>query len=109
MLFNASKYTGDGGETWLTVAVVGDAIVITVSDNGIGITAEALPNIFEPFVQDRYAVGFNATGLGIGLTVVRELVQAHGGTVAASSAGTGRGSEFAVTLPLARLTDPHPE
>jgi signal transduction histidine kinase len=77
-----------------------DVIVLTVSDNGIGITAEALPRIFEPFVQDQHAIGFSGSGLGIGLTVVRELVEAHGGSVVASSAGSGFGSQFVVTLPL---------
>ena len=73
---------------------------MTLSDNGIGITADALPNIFEPFVQDPQAIGFNGVGLGIGLTVVRELVEAHDGTVTATSAGSGLGSRFVVTLPL---------
>lgn len=82
--------------------VVDDVIVMTVSDNGIGITAEALPNVFDPFVQDPHAIGFSGVGLGIGLTVVHELVAAHGSTVAASSAGSGLGSQFVVTLPLTR-------
>jgi len=102
LLDNASKYTPESGEIGLVVVVVDDAIVITVSDSGIGITAEALPTIFEPFVQDIQAIGFNEAGLGIGLTVVRELVKAHSGTVVASSAGSGLGSQFVVTLPLAR-------
>lgn len=100
LLGNASKYTQDGGEIALSVAVVNAAIEMTVSDNGIGITAEALPSIFEPFVQDSHAIGFNGVGLGIGLTVVRELVEAHGGSVVASSGGSGRGSQFVVTLPV---------
>jgi signal transduction histidine kinase len=58
-----------------------------------------MPKVFEPFVQDAHAVGFNGGGLGIGLTVVRELVNAHGGSVIASSAGSGLGSQFVVTLP----------
>jgi len=70
-----------------------------VSDNGIGITAAALPHIFDAFVQESHAVGFNGMGLGIGLSVVRELIEAHGGTVVATSAGIGRGSQFVVTLP----------
>ena len=74
---------------------------MTVSDNGIGIVAQALPHIFEPFVQDARASGLHGTGLGLGLTVVRELVEAHGGTVTARSAGSGLGSQFVVTLPLA--------
>jgi len=100
LLDNASKYTQVGGDIGLSVVVVEDAIVITVSDSGIGIAAEALPTVFEPFMQDTHAVGFNGIGLGIGLTVVRELVEAHGGNVAASSAGSGLGSQFVVTLPL---------
>lgn len=100
LLDNASKYTQVGGEIGLSVAAAEGAIVMTVSDNGIGITAEALPHVFEPFVQDKHAIGFNGTGLGIGLTVVRELVDAHGGSVVASSAGSGFGSQFVVTLPL---------
>ncbi len=100
LLDNASKYTPNGGQIELSVVVVEDAIEVTLSDNGIGITADTLPNIFEPFVQDPHAIGFNGVGLGIGLTVVRELVEAHGGTVTAASAGSGLGSRFVVTLPL---------
>jgi diguanylate cyclase (GGDEF)-like protein len=100
LIDNASKYTPDGGAVELAVEVVGANVVLTVSDSGIGITAAALPNIFEPFVQDAHAIGFHGAGLGIGLTVVRELVGAHGGSVVASSEGTGRGSRFVVTLPL---------
>lgn len=100
LLDNASKYTQDGGEIRLSVMVVDDAIKITVSDSGIGISTEMLPTIFEPFVQDAHATGFNGEGLGIGLTVVRELVEAHGGSVVVSSAGRGHGSEFVVTFPL---------
>ena len=100
LLDNASKYTQVGGDIGLSVVGVEDAIVITVSDSGIGIVAEALPTVFEPFMQDTHAVGFNGIGLGIGLTVVRELVEAHGGSVAASSAGSGLGSQFVVTLPV---------
>jgi two-component sensor histidine kinase len=101
LLDNASKYTPDGGEIALTAVVVDGAIVITVSDSGIGIATEALPRVFEPFVQDARAIGFNGAGLGIGLTVVRELVEGHGGSVVARSAGIGLGSQFVVTLPLA--------
>ena len=101
LLDNASKYTPERGEIRLSVVVADDAIVLSVADNGIGITPEALPNVFEPFVQDTHAIGFHSGGLGIGLTVVRELVEAHAGTVVASSAGTGLGSRFVVTLPLA--------
>ena len=100
LLDNASKYTPNGGQIALCVHVVDETVVVSVSDNGIGITGELLPRVFEPFVQDEHAIGFNGAGLGIGLTVVRELVDAHGGQVTASSAGTGLGSRFTVTLPL---------
>jgi diguanylate cyclase (GGDEF)-like protein len=100
LLDNASKYTPDGGEIELSVVVVDDAVVMTVSDSGIGISAETLPRVFDPFVQDTHAIGFNGMGLGIGLTVVRELVEAHGGRIVASSPGKGLGSRFVVTLPL---------
>ena len=100
LLDNASKYTQVGGEIGLSVTAVEDVLVLTVSDNGIGITAEALPRVFDPFVQDKHAIGFSGSGLRIGLTVVRELVEAHGGSVVASSAGSGFGSQFVVTLPL---------
>lgn len=100
LLDNASKYTQVGGEIGLSVTAAENVIIMTVSDNGIGITAEALPRVFEPFMQDKHAIGFSGSGLGIGLTVVRELVEAHGGSVVASSAGNGFGSQFVVTLPL---------
>jgi len=106
VLDNASKYTPEGGDIRLSVAVGDDAIVMTVSDSGIGITPEALPHVFEPFVRDARAIGFNGVGLGIGLTVVRELVEAHGGSVVAESAGSGLGSRFVVTLPRPNI---HPE
>ena len=100
LLDNASRYTPDGGRFGLVVVRQGDAMVMTVSDSGIGITAQALPQVFDPFVQDMQALGFNGVGVGIGLTVVRALVQAHGGSVTAHSAGSGLGSQFIVTLPL---------
>ncbi|RNF83336.1 diguanylate cyclase domain-containing protein [Montanilutibacter psychrotolerans] len=100
LLDNASKYTQKGGEIGLSVTVEGDAIAVTVSDSGIGITADALRKVFEPFVQEPHAIGFSGAGLGIGLTVVRELAESHGGAVVAHSAGTGLGSKFVVTLPL---------
>ncbi len=100
LLDNASKYTPVGGAIDLGVSAADGVMEMTVSDNGIGITAEALPGIFEPFVRGPHAIQFNGAGLGIGLTVVRELVEAHGGTVVARSAGSGCGSQFVVTLPL---------
>lgn len=100
LLGNAAKYTPANGTVELTVTAESGALKISILDNGIGISAEALPTIFDPYVQDVHAVVFNGTGLGIGLTVVRELVEAHGGKVTGGSAGDGQGSEFVVTLPL---------
>lgn len=100
LLDNASKYTPWGGAISLSVNLSEDRMRLTVADNGIGITADALPRIFEPFMQQPHAVEFNGVGLGIGLAVVRELVIAHGGSVSVSSAGMGQGSEFEVVLPL---------
>ncbi|WP_271194678.1 diguanylate cyclase domain-containing protein [Pseudomonas turukhanskensis] len=100
LLSNASKYTPDGGAIRLVVSASESVLTLTVSDDGIGITPSALPHIFDPFIQDTHAIGFNGAGLGIGLTVVRELLTGHGGTVSASSPGPGEGSVFTVTLPL---------
>ena len=100
LLDNASKYTPDGGKISLVAHVRQDKAVIRVRDNGIGISPGALSRVFEPFAQDAHATGFNGQGLGIGLTVVKELVEGHGGTVVVSSGGIGQGSEFVVTLPL---------
>ena len=100
LLDNASKYTPEHGHIRLETLVDGDKVVLAVVDNGIGITQAALETIFEPFVQEQHATLFNGTGLGIGLTVVRELVEGHGGTITVASAGQGSGSRFTVTLPL---------
>ncbi len=101
LLDNASKYTPKGGSISLTTRAERDAIVIVVADDGIGITADALAHIFELFVQDERALALQNGGLGIGLAVVRDLVEAHGGTVVARSEGTDHGSEFIVRLPIA--------
>jgi len=100
LLDNASKYTPEKGEIALELVLLDTCAVITVRDNGIGISAEALPTIFDLFVQDARALPHSSGGLGIGLSVVRDLVQAHGGSVVAHSVGRGRGSDFVVTLPL---------
>ena len=102
LLDNAAKYTPVGGQIGLSVRVRDDQLELAVSDSGIGISATALSEIFHPFVQDSHAVAFSGAGLGIGLTVVRELVEAHGGSVVANSDGPGKGSQFIVTLPLAK-------
>ena len=101
LLDNASKYTPDSGTIRLDAVIQGEQVVLTVADDGIGITPAAVPGIFEPFGQDSRAMGFNGASTGIGLPVVRALLTELGGTVVAHSAGNGRGSRFVVTLPLA--------
>ncbi|MGK2900819.1 MAG: diguanylate cyclase domain-containing protein [Burkholderiaceae bacterium] len=103
LLGNATSYSHDGGRIRLSVAVAGHEVVMTVSDVGAGIAPEAMAAIFDPFVRDPRASAVNQEGLGIGLTVVRAIVEAHGGRVVAASAGIGHGSEFVVTLPMAGL------
>ncbi len=105
LLDNASKYTSEGGGITLALETDCDTIVITVADNGIGITPDALPHIFELFVQDERALALQNGGLGIGLAVVRDLVEAHGGSVVAKSDGKDRGSEFVVRLPILRSAE----
>ncbi|WP_310384941.1 diguanylate cyclase domain-containing protein [Roseateles sp.] len=102
LLSNAIKYSHDRGDIRIRLLRQDQQAVIEISDAGIGITAQALQTIFEPFGQDPHALGLNGNGLGLGLglTVVREIIEAHGGTVRASSAGVGQGSQFIVTLPL---------
>lgn len=109
LIDNAAKYTHDHGQIEVTLEAHDDKALLIVADNGIGITAQALPRIFEPFAQDTQAIGFNGVGLGIGLTVVRALLQALGGSITASSAGSRQGSRFVVTLPRAgALAHPSP-
>jgi signal transduction histidine kinase len=105
LLENAAKYTHEDGEITMKALVLSESVEISITDNGIGITPQALPHIFDLFVQDDHAAAHNQGGLGIGLAVVRELVEAHGGTVVASSAGRDQGSKFTVTLPLAASLD----
>jgi two-component system CheB/CheR fusion protein len=104
LLTNAAKYTEPGGHIDLTVARDGTSIVLRVRDTGIGIAAELLPRIFDLFIQDDRSLARSQGGLGIGLTLVRKLVEMMGGTVTAQSAGCGKGSEFIVRLPC--LPDP---
>ena len=100
LLDNASKYSPNDTAIALSVRSDCGEGVITIIDHGIGIAEGILPTIFDLFVQDTSAISFAGDGLGIGLTVVRELVAAHGGTVAASSAGVNAGATFVVKLPL---------
>ena len=106
LLNNSAKYTDAGGEIWLTVQREDGWAVVSVRDTGAGIPPEMLPSVFELFTQiDRHADRAQG-GLGIGLTLVKSLVEMHGGTVQANSAGLGKGSEFVVRLPL--VPDRHP-
>jgi signal transduction histidine kinase/ActR/RegA family two-component response regulator len=100
LLNNAAKYTQQGGAITFSAKQEGDAAVLRVADNGFGITPEALPSIFELFAQEDRSLARADGGLGIGLTVVRAIVEMHGGVVTATSQGPGEGSEFEVTLPL---------
>ncbi len=100
LLDNASKYTPEGGEIALGMSMGEHSLSISVRDNGLGIAPDMLPLIFELFIQDSRAFAHSSGGLGIGLAVVRDLAEAHGGTVVGHSAGRDLGSEFVVTLPL---------
>ncbi len=100
LLNNACKFTDRGGHVWLTVGTEGGNAVIRVRDNGIGIDADHLPGIFDMFAQVDTSLERSRDGLGIGLTLVKTVVEMHGGTVRAQSAGLRRGSEFSVFLPL---------
>ncbi len=100
LLNNASKFTDAGGSIHLSLERDGDQAVIRVKDSGIGISVEQLPLIFDMFTQLDGSLERSQTGLGIGLTVVKNLVELHGGTVDAYSAGVGQGCEFVVRLPI---------
>lgn len=115
LLDNASKFTEHGGCIRLTVALQGEEAIIRVRDNGAGIAADQLPFVFDMFMQAEVAIQRSGTGLGIGLALVKNLVELHGGTVEAHSAGVGHGSEFVVRLPITHeapqqlrpITPPH--
>jgi PAS domain S-box-containing protein len=102
LIGNAVKYTPSGGRIWIKAVEEAGEAVIRIQDTGIGISAEMLPRIFEFFTQDAAAKKHAPGGLGVGLAVVRQLVELHHGTVAARSGGAGKGSEFVVRLPLAQ-------
>ncbi|MBV9490971.1 MAG: PAS domain-containing sensor histidine kinase [Verrucomicrobia bacterium] len=99
LLSNAAKYTNPRGRIWITAEARADAAIVRVKDSGIGIEAPMLPLIFNLFVQAERRTTRSVGGIGIGLTLVRQLVVLHGGTVEAFSAGLGKGSEFVVRLP----------
>jgi signal transduction histidine kinase/ActR/RegA family two-component response regulator len=99
LLNNAAKYTEPGGHVWLTVVRETEEAVIRVRDSGMGIAPEMLPHVFDLFTQAEWAVDRSQGGMGIGLALVRRLIDLHGGTITAHSAGVGQGSEFVVRLP----------
>jgi two-component system, sensor histidine kinase len=102
LLNNACKYTDPGGRIWIAARRDGDTAVVTVTDTGIGIPANALQDVFDMFSQVNARDSRSQTGLGIGLTLARSLIEIHGGSVSAASEGPGRGSQFTVRLPLAK-------
>jgi CheY-like chemotaxis protein/anti-sigma regulatory factor (Ser/Thr protein kinase) len=107
LLTNSAKYTRRGGRIWLSAERWQGGVVVSVRDTGVGIPAQAIPTIFDMFSQVDRSIERNSGGLGIGLALVKGLVEMHGGTVTAQSDGEGSGSTFTVTLPaLTDWTDP---
>jgi signal transduction histidine kinase len=102
LLNNAAKYTPESGRVQIFTFAEGGEAVVRVVDNGIGITRAQLEHVFDLFAQGERSLDRAAGGLGIGLTLARRIVEMHGGSIAARSAGPGKGSEFEVRLPLLR-------
>src|SRR5919106_1051588 len=102
LLSNAAKYTPEGGDVWLGIEEEGDEVVIRVRDTGVGIAPDLLPQIFDLFTQAQRTLDRSQGGLGVGLTVVRKVIEMQGGTTEAHSSGLGQGSEFIVRLPALR-------
>jgi PAS domain S-box-containing protein len=103
LLNNCAKYSQPGGHVWLTATRDGDQIAVAVRDDGIGIPASALSSIFDIFSQVDRSIERSTGGLGIGLALVKGLVEMHGGTVEAASPGPGKGSTFTVRLPVVEV------
>jgi signal transduction histidine kinase len=97
LLTNSAKYTGPGGHIYLSADACSDVVVIRVRDNGRGISPDLLPRIFDPYQRGNHP---EERGLGLGLALVKSLVELHGGSVAAYSQGLGMGSEFVVRMPV---------
>jgi PAS domain S-box-containing protein len=110
LLDNAIKYTDDGGRIGLRARVEADEVVIVVEDSGVGVDPELLPHVFDLFIQADRSLERKQGGLGLGLTLVRRLVEMHGGRVEAASAGPGLGSAFTIRLPClaAEVVEPAP-
>jgi PAS domain S-box-containing protein len=105
LLHNAAKFSKQAGQIWLSAEREGPEAVLRVRDTGSGISSELLPRIFELFAQGDRTLERSQGGLGIGLTIVRRLVEMHGGRITAHSEGAGRGSEFVVRLPISKVAD----
>lgn len=108
LLANAAKYTPPGGQVWFKVEREGDDVVIQVRDTGAGIPPAMIERIFDPFVQSNETLDRSDGGMGVGLTLVKHLVEMHDGSITAQSDGPGQGSLFVVRLPLAREEDAPP-
>ena len=108
LINNAAKYTDEGGRIAVAARRDGNEVAVSVRDNGVGIPAEMLPRVFDLFTQVDRNLGRAQGGLGIGLALVKQLVEMHGGSVEAHSEGQGKGSEFVVRLPLAHAHDGEP-
>jgi len=106
LLTNATKYTPEGGTIWLEAAREQDEAVIRIRDTGEGIPETLLPRLFDPFTQAEQSIDRSQGGLGIGLTLVKALVELHRGRIEARSEGLGNGSEFIVRLPVCEPLDP---
>jgi len=98
LLINASKYTDEGGRISMSLEAQGAYAVVRVKDSGIGIAAHMLPNVFDLYMQVDVAGERSRSGVGVGLALVRRIVELHEGSVSALSAGLGQGSEFVVRL-----------
>lgn len=108
LLNNSAKFTPPGGTVWLEVEIHDETATVVVRDNGLGIAPDLLPEVFEMFAQGERSLESPQGGLGVGLSLVKGLVELHGGTVTASSEGVGKGSMFTVQLPIMKEAAPTP-
>ena len=105
LLNNSAKYTSMQGEIWISAEVREESAVVSVKDSGVGIASDHLANVFEKFYQIDRSFERSDSGLGLGLTLARRLVELHGGTLEGRSEGLGKGSEFVVSLPILRCRE----
>jgi len=108
LLINAAKYTEEGGQIFVNARREASEAVVSIRDTGVGIPPEMLSTVFDLFIQVEQSIDRSQGGLGVGLTLVRRLVELHGGLVFATSSGPGQGSEFTVRLPLMEGSSPFP-